>query len=75
MLWILLYVVLNLLIFAIGVGVYSRREDLENSWRLWSFGTGPVLSMNCVLILLPTLSSLLHAMKNSCWMSSVIKMW
>lgn len=69
--WLLLYVALNLVLFAIGVGVYSRREDLSGSWRLWAFGTGPVLSMNCVLILLPTLSSLLHAMSNSCWMSSV----
>ncbi len=69
--WILLYVALNLLLFAIGVGVYSRREELKDSWRLWAFGTGPVLSMNCVLILLPTLSSLVHAMRGSIWMAKV----
>ena len=69
--WFLFYVVVNLVLFAAGVGVYSEREDLSDSWRLWAFGTGPVLSMNCVLILLPTLSSLLHAMSNSRWMSSV----
>lgn len=71
LMWVLLYFALNLVLFAIGVGVYSRRDDLENTWRLWAFGTGPVLSMNCVLILLPTLSSLIHAMNNSCWMGSV----
>lgn len=69
--WILLYVALNLLLFAIGVGVYSRREELKDSWRLWAFGTGPVLSMNCVLILLPTLSSLVHAMRGSIWMAKL----
>lgn len=71
LIWIMLYVALNLLLFAVGVGVYSRREDFEGSWRLWAFGTGPVLSMNCVLILLPTLSSFIHAMRNSCWMNKV----
>lgn len=66
--WLLLYVALNLLLFAIGVGAYSRNKE---SWRLWAFGTGPVLSMNCILILLPTLVSFIHAMKNSCWMNKV----
>ena len=68
--WLLLYVALNLLLFAIGVGVYSRDEGKEG-WRLWAFGTGPVLSMNCVLILLPTLASLVHAMRGSVWMNKV----
>lgn len=40
-------------------------------WNMWAYGTGPVLSMNCVLILLPTLSSLVHAMRNSKWMNKV----
>lgn len=70
-LWIMLYVALNLFIFAVGVGAYSRKEGLGGTWRLWAFGTGPVLSMNCVLILLPTLSSLIHAMRNSCWINKV----
>ena len=69
--WIMLYIALNLLLFAVGVGVYSRRDDLDGTWSLWAFGTGPVLSMNCVFILLPTLSSLVHAMRNSCWMNKV----
>jgi hypothetical protein len=69
--WLLLYMVLNLAVFSIGVGVYSRRDSLTNTWRLWALGTGLTLSMNCVLILLPVLSSLIHAMSNSQWLSKV----
>ena len=70
LLWILLYICLNLLIFSIGVAVYHN-DKYESTWALFAFGCGPVLSMNCVLILLPTLSSLIHAMRNSIWMTKV----
>lgn len=69
LIWLLLYVVLNLVLFAAGVGAHSRTD--VTGLRLWARGTGPVLSMNCVLLLLPTLSSLVHAMRNSYWMNIV----
>ncbi len=69
--WFFLYVALNLVLFAVGVGVYSTRDDLKDTWSMWAYGTGPVLSMNCILLLLPTLSSLINVMRNSTWMNRV----
>lgn len=70
LIWFLLYLALNLILFASGVGAYSSK-NMNQSWTFWAYGTGPVLSMNSVLILLPTLVSLIHAMRGSRWMNAV----
>jgi len=64
--WILLYMFLN--VFALVVGVL-----LDNNHGLARFahGAGPVLSMNCVFVLLPTLSSVIVALRSSIWMNKV----
>ena len=67
--WTLLYFVLNVLLFGIGVGAAASVE--RSGWKLLAYGGGPVLSMNCVLVLLPTLSSLIHAMRSSTAMNKV----
>ena len=67
--WFALYFVLNVLMLAIGVGAADLAG--RRGWNLVAFGAGPVLSMNCVLVLLPTLSSLIHAMRNSTMMNKV----
>ena len=64
--WFTIYVILNLLLLLIGILVTDKQ-----GWKQWAYGSGPVLSMNCVLVLLPTLSSLLQNMKNSRLMSTV----
>lgn len=69
--WFLLYLALNLILFTAGVGVYSSNKAIKNTWTMWAYGTGPVLSMNIVLVLLPTLMSLIHAMRSSQWMNVV----
>ena len=68
--WFMLYLALNLVLFVAGVGHYSSVKDV-GSWTMWAYSTGPVLSMNTVLLLLPTLSSLIHAMRGSHWMNMV----
>lgn len=67
--WVLLYVLLNAVVFSIGIGAAARGGS--GGWNLLAFGAGPVLSMNCVLVLLPTLNSLIHAMRNSSFMNRV----
>ena len=67
--WFALYFVLNVIMLAIGVGAADLAG--RRGWNLVAFGAGPVLSMNCVLVLLPTLSSLIHAMRNSTMMNKV----
>jgi len=69
--WLLVYLGLNLLIFAAGVGAYSQDRSIRDTWRMWAYGTGPVLSMNTVLVLLPTLMGLVNAMKGVPWMHIV----
>ena len=64
--WFLVYLALNILLMLIGV----LATDNEG-WKQWAYGTGPVLSMNCILVLLPTLGSLIQAMRNSKLMNSV----
>ena len=69
MIWFLLYFLLNVVMLSIGIGAaYSTGRK---GWNLLAFGAGPVLSMNCVLVLLPVLSSLIHAMRNSSMMNKV----
>lgn len=67
--WFALYFVLNVIMLAIGVGAADLAG--RRGWNLVAFGAGPVLSMNCVLVLLPTLSSLIHAMRSSTIMNKV----
>ena len=67
--WVLLYLLLNVVMFGIGIGAAVCAG--RSGWNLLAFGAGPVLSMNCVLVLLPTLSSLIHAMRNSSMMNRV----
>lgn len=64
--WFLVYLLLNLVLLMIGVLATDRE-----GWGRWAYGTGPALSMNCVLVLLPTLSSVICAMRNSVWMNKV----
>ena len=64
--WVLVYLLLNGLLLLIGVLATDRQ-----GWKRWAYGSGPVLSLNCVLVVLPTLSSLLHGMRNSAWMNKV----
>ena len=64
--WFLAYLLLNILLLMVGVLATNR-----DGWEKWAYGTGPVLSMNCVLVLLPTLSSVVHCMRNSTWMNKV----
>lgn len=72
MIWALLYIALNVIMFGIGVGAAAGTD--RSGWKLLAFGAGPVLSMNCVLVLLPTLSSLIHAMRSSTVMNKVCGM-
>ena len=71
LLWFLIYVGLNLILFAAGVGVYSTDSAIRNTWSMWAYGAGPVLSMNTVLVLLPTLLGMINAMKGIRWMNIV----
>jgi len=64
--WFTAYILLNLLLFVVGLTVTERE-----GWNRWAYGCGPVLSMNCVLVLLPTLSSVILNMKNSPLMAKV----
>lgn len=70
-LWFLVYLALNLVIFAAGVGSYSTNVKYRDTWRMWAYGTGPVLSMNTVLVLLPTLFGMIHSMRGTRWMNIV----
>ena len=54
---------------ALLVGTVAAADGM--GWERWSFGTGPVLSLNCVLVLMPTLKSLVHNMRSSAWMEKV----
>eukprot|EP00731_Ephydatia_muelleri_P027882 Em0019g755a len=44
----------------------------RSGWERWAYGTGPVLSMSCVLVLLPTMSSLIQAMSSAQWMAKLL---
>ena len=69
MIWVVLYFVLNMIMLTIGIGAADRAG--KRGWNLVAFGAGPALSMNSVLVLLPTLSSLIHAMRSSTMMNKV----
>ncbi len=64
--WLLIYVLLNVFVFVVGV-VSTNRLGVEK----FAYGAGPVLSMNTVIVLLPTLSSVVTAMRSSVWMNKV----
>lgn len=64
--WFGVYVLLNVFLAIVGVLTAGRE-----GWERFAYGTGPVLSMNCVLVLLPSLKSLIHAMRGSYWMNKV----
>ena len=68
LLWLLIYLLLNLVLFALGVA-----SSEGSGMRRVAYGAGPVLSCNCVIVLLPTLSSVVTAMRGSVWMSKVCK--
>lgn len=65
--WILAYISLNIILLIIGVLTEERK-----GWSKFSYGTGPVLSMNCVLILLPMMYSLIHIFRGSSFLTKVI---
>ena len=67
--WFTAYILLNLLLFVVGLTMTERE-----GWKRWAYGCGPVLSMNCVLVLLPTLSSVILNMKNSPLMAKVCEL-
>ncbi len=64
--WFMGYLLLNIFLLVVGVLVTDR-----GGWARWAYGMGPVLSMNCVLVLLPTLTSVFDAMRASKWMNLV----
>ena len=64
--WLALYLILNVVLFV--AGVFSTEKS---GWKQWAYGTGPVLSMNCVLVLLPVLHSFIHLMRASSWLNMV----
>lgn len=70
-LWFLVYLALNLVLFAAGVGTYSMDTTIRHTWKMWAYGTGPALSMNTVLVLLPTLLGMIHAMRGTRWTNIV----
>lgn len=64
--WGLVYVIVNILLVIMGV-----LSTPKTAWSKWAYGTGPVLSFNCVLILLPMLKSLIHNMRGSLFFNKV----
>ena len=66
MVWILVYLLLNVVLFVGGFFSTNRQ-----GWQRWAYGCGPVLSLNLVLVVLPVLTSLINAMRNSKWMNKV----
>ena len=60
------YVLLNVFLAVVGVLATSHE-----GWQRFAYGTGPVLSMNCILILFPSLTSFIYAMRNSYWLNKV----
>lgn len=65
--WTGVYVVLNFMMLLIGMLTASD----QTGWARAAFGTGPVLSMNCVLVLLPVLYSMINAMRGNMWLNKV----
>lgn len=64
--WFGLFLILNIVLFV--AGVFSNERS---GWNQWAYGTGPALSMNCVLVLLPTLHSFVHLMRANSWLNKV----
>ena len=64
--WMSIYFILSVILVIAGVFTNDKKD-----WGMWSYGTGPVLSFNCVLVVLPMLRSFIHAMKNSSWLNKV----
>ena len=67
LLWFAVYLVANA---ALVTGGVLSNEKL--GWGRWAYGTGPVLSMSCVLVLLPTMTSLIQAMSSAQWMTKLL---
>ena len=64
--WLSLYVILNIILLLAGVLSTSKQ-----GWSKWSYGTGPVLSMNSVIILLPMMRGLINIMRGSIFLNKV----
>ena len=64
--WTSAYVMLNLVLLLVGMLTTDK-----TGWGRFAYGTGPALSMNCVLVLLPMLHSMIHAMRGNLWLNKV----
>ena len=64
--WTSAYVMLNLVLLLIGLLTTDK-----SGWGRVAYGAGPPLSMNCVLVLLPVLHSMIHAMRGNLWLNKV----
>lgn len=64
--WVSVYFLLSVVLVLVGVFTTEK-----GGWGKWAYGTGPVLSFNCVVVVLPLLRSLIHAMKGSSWLNKV----
>lgn len=65
--WGLVYLIASILLMLIGV-----ISTPNNGWGQWAYGTGPVLSFNCVLVIIPMMRSLIHNMRGSTFLNKVI---
>ena len=43
----------------------------SEGWSQWAFGTGPILSFNCVFLLLPVMKGLINMMKGNIFLAKV----
>lgn len=66
--WGVTYLFINVLLLLIGV-----LSTPNNGWGQWAYGTGPALSFNLVLALVPMMKSLIHNMRGSPWLNKVRK--
>ncbi len=65
--WLAVYLLLNAFVFGVGIALSSG-----DGVRRIAYGVGPVLSMSTVLVLLPTLLSVITALRGSEWMNKVL---
>lgn len=71
MFWFAMYFVLNVVLVLAGV-LANDREGVAK----WAYGLGPVLSLNCVLLLLPTLTGFKHILNgNSLFKRVSVSIW
>ena len=64
--WGVTYLFVNILLMLIGVLSTSN-----NGWGQWAYGTGPALSFNLVLVIVPMMKSLVQNMRGSPWLNKV----